>query len=390
MFGIASPDHAALVAKPFFEIRSRYERRTDRDFNEDAQDNRSFVTDRVRIGVDLEYGQNLSGRLQYRYGHEWIWTPQKNHSKERSDVEEAYVQAKLDGGGTLKAGRQFVSKGAGLLVSTAMFGNVPYSWEGLRYQKDGWDLFAGECAIDPAAEHSSKWLAFAAKTWEWGETMLLYHQREASVRDVEVWTLDHRYVQSFGDLKVEVEAAVQTGHRERRDLRAWAARARAGKKIGKKTQAYVDAYVASGGSNQEESFTFDMVAGSIHNYMGQMDLQGWRNVQGVTFGLSQAVTERLNLCLEYSRFGLYDAKDAWYNAGGGVNRGSGGPFVDPTGSRGRDVGQELDLFGTYKVDKNASVHFGLCVFQPGRFVKSFSPDSHTNQVWGYVGVTWRL
>lgn len=390
MFGVVAPDHAALVVKPFLEIRSRYERRTDRDFDEEAQDNRSHVTDRVRIGAEFEYGQSLAGRLQYRYGHEWIWTPQQNLSKERSDVEEAYVQAKLQGEATLKAGRQFVQKGAGLLVSTAAFGNVPYSWEGLRYQTGGWDLFAGECAIDPAAEHSNKWIAFAAKTWELGETMVLYHQREAPVRDVEVWTLDHRFHRSFQSLTVEAEAAVQAGHREQKDVRAWAARAKASKRVGRKTVAYVDAYVASGGSNRSETFTFDMVAGSIHNYMGQMDLQGWRNVQGITFGLANTLTNRLNLCLEYSRFGLFDARDAWYNSGGGVNRGSRGAFVDPSGRRGRDVGQEVDLFGLYKIDGNASIHFGLCVFQPGRFVKSFAPDSHGNQVWGYVGLTLRL
>ncbi|MCA1947548.1 MAG: alginate export family protein [Armatimonadetes bacterium] len=391
MFGFVAPDHAALAVKPFLEIRSRYERRTDRDFDEDVQDNRSHITDRVRIGVDLKYGEHLSGRLQYRYGHEWIWTPLKNHSKERSDVEEAYLSAKLDGGATVKAGRQFVNKGAHLLVSTATFGNVAYSWEGVRFQKDGWDVFAGECAIDPAAEHANKWIAFAAKTWELGETMLLYHQREAPVRDVEVWTLDHRYLKSFGDLRVEAEAAVQTGHNQSKDLRAWAGRVKVCRDLKpQKATVYLDAYAASGGSNADKTFTFDMVAGSLHALFGQMDLQGWRNVEGLTLGVLFKPHPALDFCLEYHRFGLFDKADGWYGAGGGLNKGAHGAFLDPTGRSGRDVGQEFNLTGNYKLSKSTTLNFGVGLFQPGAFVKAFAPDSHTDQFWGYAGLTWKM
>jgi len=54
------------------------------------------------------------------------------------------------------------------------------------------------------------------------------------------------------------------------------------------------------------------------------------------------------------------------------------------------VGQEFNLTGNYKLNKSTTLNFGVGLFQPGGFVKSFAPDSHTDQFWGYAGLTWKM
>ena len=110
-------------------------------------------------------------------------------------------------------------------------------------------------------------------------------------------------------------------------------------------------------------------------------------MQNVSFALNYKPDKKLDIGLQYHFFELFSAKDGWYGAGGAVNKRVGGTYLDATGSRGRDVGQEIELCGNYALSKAHVLQFGIARFMPGGFVKSFNAGASRDQYWGYIGIT---
>ena len=118
----------------------------------------------------------------------------------------------------------------------------------------------------------------------------------------------------------------------------------------------------------------------------QMDMQGLRNMKHLEVGVNSTPAKRLMVGLHYEFFELYDATDGWYGCTGTVNTRVGGSFVDATGAHGKDVGQEVNFYGTYDLNKDLQLMFGIAAFQPGGFIKGFNGSDTVNQYWGYFGI----
>jgi hypothetical protein len=387
MFLLAAPEAPPEVTlKPTFEIRERMERRTDRDFNESVNDNRSDLMSRWRIGVDIKYGKNVSGRVQYRYGHDYIFTNARDYSTDRSDIDQAFIAVK-NGKATITFGRQNVVKSNHMMFGVANFGNISTAFDGIRYTNDKIDVFAGRVGIIGSTDNPDAYGGFVSYKSKLGETTFIAKQDEASVGDIQVFALDHRYTGKKGPWTTTAELVGETGSVSGKDLEAWAGHLKLQYQINKKWSAFVVGNIASGGSTATTTHTFDHVYGSHHASFGQMEMQGWRNMKELAFDLTYAPDAKLNVGLQYHFFQLYDAKDGWYGAGGSLNKRVGGSYIDPTGSRGRDVGQEIELCGTYAISKNHVLQFGVAKFMPGAFVKSFNGSATKDQYWCYFGIT---
>jgi hypothetical protein len=126
---------------------------------------------------------------------------------------------------------------------------------------------------------------------------------------------------------------------------------------------------ASGTENPTDakhSGTFDQLYAANHDKFGHQDLFGWRNVHNARSLDTLGVTRNFAINFQYDNYWLANLEDGVYN-------GSGKLIVrSATGAAGRHVGQETDLYGTYKYG-----HFtfgaGYGHFFSGRFIQKTTP-----------------
>jgi hypothetical protein len=363
--------------RPVFDLRERFERRLDKDFNKSAPDNRSDLFSRWRAGVDFSYQKSVTGRVMYQYAHNLFWSPSLNGSLERSDLFLAYADVSLSDS-KFRLGRQQLVLGSERLLGPSDWGNTSRSFDMVRWTKGNLDLFGGRLAVNSAPNHKAG-VAGAFYKSSIGDTLFIYKHDERDADQDDIYTLDHNWKFSRGKWAGDVEGAVQFGRKGSQKLEAWAFGSKVNYQVDPKWRFYGELAAASGGSSGDTARTFDQIYASNHSRYGVMDMQGWRNMTGISLGANFKPTAKLSVSAEVHKFGLWSDDDAWYGDGGSRN----GSFVDPTGGSGKDVGTEFNLFGTYSVDARTQVEGGLGVFEPGGFIRSFAGRGQ-EQVWGYL------
>lgn len=366
---------------PSIDFRERYERRTDKDFSASHIDNRSDLYQRWRAGGTFSIGKKLTARGMYQYASDLSWTRAANTGPQTSDLYEGWIDLKLTDG-HLRIGRQEFIKGDKRLFDQGEWGNAGRTWDMVRYSDKQWDVWAGRLALNSVPSKEGK-LTGASYKGPYGETMLFFKHNDLFGLKDDIYTLDHHWTRKAKRWTGEFEAAGQLGRQAGQPMRAWAGEARASYQANPKTALYAEIDAASGGHHGNTSFTFDQTFPGNHNKYGIMDMQGWRNMKGITLGATYQATRNTTFTLEYDHFGLWAADDAWYGDNGKPNKGSGFTFSDPTGAKGTDIGQEIDLSGCLKIDKQSTLDAGIGVFMPGHFVRSFA-NTGDHQVWGYV------
>ena len=134
---------------------------------------------------------------------------------------------------------------------------------------------------------------------------------------------------------------------------------------------------ASGTANPRNplhSGTFDQLYAAYHDTFGHQDLFSWRNLHNMrsleTFGL----TKTLAINFQYSSFWLANVHDALYNA-------SSKPMAQSvSGTAGRHVGEETDLFATYRRG-HWLVGAGYAYLFKGEFISHTTPGANSNYAY---------
>jgi hypothetical protein len=122
---------------------------------------------------------------------------------------------------------------------------------------------------------------------------------------------------------------------------------------------------ATGDNNPSDgkSREFENLFPTNHLYYGYADLAGLRNLHDFRATASARPHARVTVQADYHRFLLASPRGPWKNAGGRVLG------FDPTGSSGRDLGQEFDLTVSVPVwEQRLTFSGGYSLFLPGRFV----------------------
>lgn len=128
--------------------------------------------------------------------------------------------------------------------------------------------------------------------------------------------------------------------------------------------------------------TFDPLYPSSHNKLGFADQVGWRNIEQVRAGVSAALGRRWMLTETYEDFRLASARNALYSSGGA-------PVVQsPSGSAGRHVGQEFDLWATWKWNETVEVALGYARFFTGKFLNRTTPGKDFN--YPFLSLTYNF
>ena len=188
-------------------------------------------------------------------------------------------------------------------------------------------------------------------------------------------------------VKYIVEAALQKGKIGPADLTAdawFAALSRHWTVAGKPLDNETSYKYASGTANPSDptrSGTFDQLYAANHDKFGHEDLFGWRNIHNARSLTDFGLTKALAIHFMYDNYWLANVKDSLYN-------GSGKQLVrSAAGTAGRHVGQETDIFGTYKYG-----HFtfgaGYGHFFPGEFIQKATPG--VSPTYLYVFHTYSL
>jgi hypothetical protein len=132
-------------------------------------------------------------------------------------------------------------------------------------------------------------------------------------------------------------------------------------------------------SNTLKTSTFDQLYAANHDKFGHADLFGWRNLHNVRSLASYGLLKNVAVNFQYDNYWLASARDSLYN-------GSGKAIVrSAAGTAGRHVGQETDIFATYKYNC-MTWGSGYGYLFAGQFVKKTTPG--VSPTYAYVFQTY--
>lgn len=366
---------------PIFEFRYRYERRVDRDFYDLKNDNRFENTYRTRLGFTAQSNKGQKVQLVYQNGLTDTYT--LHHSAvANSDLQQAWIEFP-DKYFSYTVGRQLYKMGNGRLVGPMTdWSNLGRSFDGARAVNKKWEAFWFKEGIhsyyNPFAQ-----IAGAAMKDGKSITAVLYKNDKKQGIKSDSWTVDEQLTLKGKGLTWQLEAAGQFGRIMGKDLRAWYGLVNVSKPVGK-AKVYAEATAASGGSGPKTVSTFDQLYPSAPA-QSQLHIQmGNRNVITEAIGVEYPVTKKLKLTSTVWNFDLYNESDGFYNAGGTINTGPKGAYVDATGSSGRSLGQMGMLEADFQCTKQSSFQAGVGIWFPGNFIKNMNDGVGTKQTWGYV------
>lgn len=127
--------------------------------------------------------------------------------------------------------------------------------------------------------------------------------------------------------------------------------------------------------------TFNQLFPLGHAYFGGMDFIGRQNIIDLSVGLSLKPAKSVTLSSSVHFFWLASDDDALYNPGGAVVR-------PASASADREVGQEVDVVATWRVDRHLTLEGGYSHFFAGDFIAGTGPDDDMD--WVYLQAAYRF
>jgi hypothetical protein len=185
-----------------------------------------------------------------------------------------------------------------------------------------------------------------------------------------------------GNFEYDVEMARQAGSLGPDSIDSWAGHWNIAKPLNGrlKPRPYLEANYATGTKNPSSANwgTFDQIYPSAHDKMDFADQVGWRNIEQVRAGVSEAAARKWKFTETYENFWLASARDALYAA-------SGAPVAQSaTGSAGRHVGGEFDAWAEWGWKDAVALGFGYARFFTGRFLNRTTEGKDFNLPFVYL------
>ncbi len=385
---------ANLQVSPTFDFRLRYERRYDKDFLSTQADSRSNLVSRIRPGFQLKYDQHFSGEIQYQLAQDELNFHGDSRPDRMGDMSLLNIKY-VEKGFELTGGRQRINVGSERLIGAGEWTFAGRSFDGVKLKFEKVELFGFKVGLSFPRPNNQRIYGATYKS-DLGQTSLILKNEKQLLADAAVafnaniWTLSHWWTKKDGKWSFDFEGAYQTGKTQGRDLRAWALHGNAAHNFTNALKGFVEVNAASGGGNSDETNTFDNLLPTNHKFYGSMDMQSWRNMEEIAFGLDYQANPKLLFKMNWHKFALRSARDAWYGANGKPNVGPFGIYFDPTGNAGKDVGSEFDFEFLYKHTANITVSGGIGLFCPGNFIKNLNSGNSDSQFWSYLMVHFKM
>jgi hypothetical protein len=377
------------------EQRARYEDRTGTTFGKDPDIETGLV--RTRFGMTFLPVKWLkfSGMVQDSRAP-WYGAGAPNTVRDEADLHEAYVELFPGAKGFgMTAGRMMLNYGEARLIGSPQRGNLSrtydharayYRFRGARFEMlyvSPVKVRIGEFNQPVLGDHVfgtyNSFPNFYKKNLL--EVYPLRHDQNRPggfTSGNRVAGTDRLRVNTFGgrlagpaplSSKYSLEGAVQTGMvgPARQRAAAWfSSLTRRWTVAGKPLDISAEYKFASGSddpADTSKSGTFDQLYAANHDKFGHEDLFGWRNLHNARTLAVLGITKSFALNFMYDSYWVASLRDGIYNGSGKLIARS------AKGTAGRHVGQEADIFGTYKY-KHFLVGAGYGRFFSGEFIRN--------------------
>jgi len=139
-----------------------------------------------------------------------------------------------------------------------------------------------------------------------------------------------------------------------------------------------DPHPGEGGEHE----TFDQLFPFGHLYFGWLDLVGRQNIIDPNVQLSVNPTNWMFIGVQGHFFFLASAKDALYNYAGSVL------FVDPAGTDGTHVGDELDIYSIINVTTCQTLLIGYSHLFEGGYLEAAKVSPAPNMFYVQYSLKW--
>ena len=362
----------------------------------------SFVGQRVRLHAKAKLTNDLTAFVEIQDSRVWGAEFSTTASIRGVDLHQAYIQADhfLTSDLSLRIGRQELSYGNERLVGAFDWDFVGRSFDAIKavYAKKRWsaDIFAARL-VDlhgslffgspgdieessfflPHQEFYGVYLKFlndnpTHKLEAYGFLLSDNFSTPGEVGrrtdSTGIYTVGARHeIRSEGGFHLDGEAAFQTGHRGPDDHRAFALAGSVGKYFKSARSPHFgfeyDFATGDGNLQDEKSREFIDLFPNNHIHYGYMDLLGWRNMHDFRLNFGFDPTSKLSFDADYHKFLLHKGDGRWSSASGSTLG------FDPSGSSGRDIGQELDFTVRFPYKDHIKFMAGYSLFLPGEFAK---------------------
>ena len=172
---------------------------------------------------------------------------------------------------------------------------------------------------------------------------------------------------AVGDLDYSWETIFERGSDGSNGIRAWGTSGGAGYRFNRipgHPRLFSQYDFASGDTSPADGAhqTFDTMYPTAHDRFGILDLVGWQNLQAVRGGATIEPHHRWTITAQFLDFSLASATDALYNSSGGII------VRDTTGRSGTHVGEEVDVYTWYELNRHVNIGVGVGHLMPGGFL----------------------
>jgi hypothetical protein len=187
--------------------------------------------------------------------------------------------------------------------------------------------------------------------------------------------------QAFRVLDAAATFAMQSGRYGHDTVRAFGANGKLGLRLPGRWQPRLGGQYTWGSGDSDSADgvhgTFDGVYGGRDIFFyGYLNLFFWANLKDAEIDLSFRPHRAVAVNVEYHRFALDQAADAWYTTGLKPYR------RDPAGRSGTALGGELDFRVAWTLWRHLELMGGYGRFSPGAFVENTGPAAPAH--WSFV------
>ncbi|HEV2424386.1 MAG TPA: alginate export family protein [Terriglobia bacterium] len=394
------------------EFRNREEGRTGIGFKPGNSD--AYGLTRLRIGLDVTLNSWFHGFVQARDSEVLGANPKNVTSSMRDvfDLSQAYVEFRNGEHGwvNLKAGRQELYFGDEHLVGRSNWSNASRSFDAVRLtlgtvaKGEVLDVFAASVVKNYPTSFDEP---LAGRNF-YGVTLTLtklipratvepyvYLKSVPSVKGADKIAGNERLYTSglrwSGTLPhgfdYRARYSIQSGHFANNSIHAWAWYATLGYTIPSRFEPRfsIDYNYASGSRSigGPVTGTFDLLYPTTHQWQRITDLLGEQNIRDLKPGFDFKPTKKMKVYFEFSNLSLASRYDNLYDSTGAALI-----KVPKGGALSKDVGREIDVYGTYDINRRLQLGFGIGHLFAGQFLKENSPGSSASYPYGFLNYTF--
>jgi len=191
---------------------------------------------------------------------------------------------------------------------------------------------------------------------------------------------------AFRNLDYSIEGIREVGTDGTNNIRAWGTTDGLGYRFTGmywKPRIFGQYDYASGDKNPRDGVhgTFDTMYPTAHDRLGIADQFGWQNIKAIRAGLTVEPHNRWTVTAQWLDFWLASATDSLYNTSGvSIVRNS-------AGTAGNHIGQELDTYTWYEINRHLNIGFGFAHIQPGTFLSKM--EKGPNYSYPYFAVNFK-